>query len=197
MTEPKARDRAAGGSRRCLWLIPGRPAAAGVTAALDAPLAVLALTVTASAAPAVTAVPGSAHPASANEGNAGHRAAAGHGTAASLAAAGAASGSLRAWGNNDLGQLGDGTTTNADVPVKVQLPTERLLHQGTFRSVNAIVAAIESVRRDSGTRRRRVRLTPPSPPSTVTGARGDPIWNDHEGRPPCLKESGVRSALVR
>ncbi len=42
-----------------------------------------------------------------------------HGTAGRAATAG---GSLRAWGLNTFGQLGDGTTTNSDTPVKVKLP---------------------------------------------------------------------------
>jgi alpha-tubulin suppressor-like RCC1 family protein len=51
------------------------------------------------------------------------RAGAGRPAAAGPAAAGTASGSLRAWGENAAGELGDGTTTNAAVPVKVELPT--------------------------------------------------------------------------
>ena len=33
------------------------------------------------------------------------------------------SGAMLAWGNNFWGELGDGTTTNSDIPVRVQLPT--------------------------------------------------------------------------
>jgi alpha-tubulin suppressor-like RCC1 family protein len=50
------------------------------------------------------------------------RAGAGRPVAAGLAAAGTASGPLRAWGSNQTGQLGDGTTDATAVPVRVQLP---------------------------------------------------------------------------
>ncbi len=39
-----------------------------------------------------------------------------------VAAASTGSHTLLAWGFNDAGQLGNGTTTNSDVPVKVELP---------------------------------------------------------------------------
>jgi alpha-tubulin suppressor-like RCC1 family protein len=44
------------------------------------------------------------------------------GVAAATSAAVTASGSLRAWGDDHYGQLGDSTTTNRDRPVAVRLP---------------------------------------------------------------------------
>jgi alpha-tubulin suppressor-like RCC1 family protein len=39
-------------------------------------------------------------------------------------------GRVYAWGNNDLGQLGDGSTTNSDVPVPVPLPAVKAVSMG-------------------------------------------------------------------
>ncbi len=47
---------------------------------------------------------------------------AGSGAAAATSTAVSASGSLRAWGDDRHGQLGDGTTTGSDTPVAVKLP---------------------------------------------------------------------------
>ncbi len=53
---------------------------------------------------------------------AGAAAAANRGGSSGRPAAAATGGGLRAWGSDESGQLGDGTTTNSDVPVKVKLP---------------------------------------------------------------------------
>ena len=54
------------------------------------------------------------------------------------AAAGTATGPLRAWGSNQSGQLGDGSTDPSDVPVRVQLPSGTKVTQaraGCFHTV--------------------------------------------------------------
>jgi alpha-tubulin suppressor-like RCC1 family protein len=78
-----------------------RLAATGLAAAVATALAIPALTAAASTA-AAASKPG--------------------GAAAAGAAASNASRHVLAWGYNAFGQLGDGTTTGSDVPVKVQLP---------------------------------------------------------------------------
>jgi alpha-tubulin suppressor-like RCC1 family protein len=82
-----------------------------------AALAVAALAFSGGAALAASSTRTTAHEVTAN------RASAGRSATAGVAAAGTSSGSLRAWGGNAAGELGDGTTTNAGVPVKVELPT--------------------------------------------------------------------------
>ncbi len=49
--------------------------------------------------------------------------------AARSTAAAAASRTVRAWGVNDFGQLGDGSTQNSDLPVKVRLPSRTKIRQ--------------------------------------------------------------------
>jgi alpha-tubulin suppressor-like RCC1 family protein len=103
----------------------GREHAAGVRSAASrtmarsavaAALAISALTFFGGAAMAAASTRATVHEVTAQ------RASVGRSATAGIAAAGTSSGSLRAWGENAAGELGDGTTTNAAVPVKVELP---------------------------------------------------------------------------
>src|ERR1022692_1182784 len=108
MTKQTGREHAAG----------VRPAASRTMArsAVAAALAISALTFFGGPAMAAASTRATVHEVTANRSSAVRSATAG------VAAAGTSSGSLRAWGLNNVGQLGDGTTTNAAVPVKVELP---------------------------------------------------------------------------
>src|SRR6266568_3059709 len=112
MTRPTDQGQA-GGGRPTAGRAATRTAAAAtaLTAALVLP-AFGAGTTAAGAAAAGTTAAGAAAAGTATASAADH----GAGRAA------AAGGSLRAWGLNTFGQLGDGTTTNSDTPVKVKLP---------------------------------------------------------------------------
>ncbi len=90
----------------------GRPTAGRAATRTAAAAAALAAALVLPAFGAGTTAAGAAAAGTATASAAGH----GAGRAA------AAGGSLRAWGLNSFGQLGDGTTTNSDTPVKVQLP---------------------------------------------------------------------------
>ena len=102
---------ARGGRRRSF---PVRPAAAAL--ALTAALAIPALTVASGSAMAVTAAGTAAHKVHQNRPDAGQAVTAG------ISAAGTASRTVLAWGRNDFGQLGDGSSTDASTPVRVRLP---------------------------------------------------------------------------
>jgi alpha-tubulin suppressor-like RCC1 family protein len=100
---------------RAQWPAIGRVAAGATAASLAAVLVLCGLAGPASASPVARGSVASAR--------------AGASTATPTAApasrarrAAATSGTLRGWGNNILGELGDGTSTNRDAPVKVRLP---------------------------------------------------------------------------
>ena len=114
MTGPASMDRATPVALRRRRARRAGPATAGLTVTLAAALAIPALTFAGGAAMAAAGT--TAHAITADRAGAGRPAAAG------LAAAGTASGPLRAWGSNQTGQLGDGTTDATAVPVRVQLP---------------------------------------------------------------------------
>ena len=100
----------AGGRQRA----PGRPAAASLVAALVGALAISSVVAAGGAAAS----------------------AAGGGAGRLLAAV--TGGSLRGWGDNGFGQLGDGTTTTRLTPVKVKLPpgtTVTAVRAGCFHSL--------------------------------------------------------------
>jgi alpha-tubulin suppressor-like RCC1 family protein len=111
MTARTSQDRAA----RRPWR--SRAAAAGLAGALATGLVIPALAVVAGAGVAAA----SAGAAAASISPAGTRAGRSAG-AGGTAAAGTASRTVLAWGRNAFGALGDGTTTDSDVPVRVHLP---------------------------------------------------------------------------
>src|SRR5882724_4690311 len=100
MTRPTNQGQAGSG-----WRVAGRAAARTAATAIAATIVFPAIGAGSTAASAAAAGTAAASVAA-------HRA----GRAAAVG------GSLRAWGMNSFGQLGDGTTTNSDTPVKVQLP---------------------------------------------------------------------------
>jgi alpha-tubulin suppressor-like RCC1 family protein len=100
MTRPTNQGQAGSG-----WRVAGRAAARTAATAIAATIVFPAIGAGSTAASAAAAGTAAASAAA-------HRA----GRAAAVG------GSLRAWGMNSFGQLGDGTTTNSDTPVKVQLP---------------------------------------------------------------------------
>ena len=108
MTARRSQDRAA---RRWPWR--ARPAVAGLAAALATGLVIPALAV-AGGAGVAGATAASISPARTGAGR--------PAGAAGAAAAGTASRTVLAWGRNDFGQLGNGTSTDASTPVRVRLP---------------------------------------------------------------------------
>ena len=112
MTAGTSQGRAA---RRRPWR--ARPAAAGLAAALATGLVSPALA--AAGGTGVAAASAGATAASISPARTGAGRPAG---TAGAAAAGTASRTVLAWGRNAFGALGDGTTTDSDVPVRVHLP---------------------------------------------------------------------------
>jgi alpha-tubulin suppressor-like RCC1 family protein len=112
MTARTSQDR---GARRRPWR--ARPATAGLAAALATGLVIPALAVAGGAGMAAASAGAAAASISPARTGAGHPAAAG-----GTAAAGTASRTVLAWGRNAFGALGDATTTDSDVPVRVHLP---------------------------------------------------------------------------
>jgi alpha-tubulin suppressor-like RCC1 family protein len=111
MVRQTCQDRTIGAAPR-RRMLPLRPAAAGLAAALSAALATPALTIAGGSATAATAA-----------GTTSFQQDRGPVTGDRLAVAGiAASGHVLAWGRNDFGQLGNGTSTDASTPARVRLP---------------------------------------------------------------------------
>jgi alpha-tubulin suppressor-like RCC1 family protein len=129
---PERRDRDAAGTPRRRPLGRPRTAAAGLTVVLAAALAIPALTFAGGTAVAAASAGSAAYHGKADRAGPARPAAAG------IAAAGTAGGPLQAWGSNQTGQLGDGTTNATAVPVKVQLPSGTTVTQargGCFHTV--------------------------------------------------------------
>jgi alpha-tubulin suppressor-like RCC1 family protein len=105
---------------------PVRPAAAGLAATLATGLVIPALAVVGGAGVAAASAGAPAAIISPARTGAGRLAGAAGGTAA---AGTAASGHVLAWGRNDFGQLGNGTSTDARSPVRVRLPGSTKVQQ--------------------------------------------------------------------
>jgi alpha-tubulin suppressor-like RCC1 family protein len=120
MTGKAPRGRVTAATRRPR---PGRPATARAAGVFAAALAVPAL-----AAPALTVAGGSAVAAPPAV-TAAYKISAGRLSPGRDALAGTASKFVLAWGRNDFGQLGNGTSTGSDTPVNVTLPAGRKVTQ--------------------------------------------------------------------
>src|ERR1022692_2189787 len=114
-----------------------------VRSAVAAALAISALTFFGGAAMAAASTRATVHEVTAQ------RASAGRSATAGIAAAGTSSGSLRAWGENAAGELGDGITTNAAVPVKVELPAGTKVTQVRAGCLHTVALDRKSTRLNS------------------------------------------------